>query len=1061
MDPSLSDAFIVHGRLGLPDDLVGIVADGTNAFRLVGLTEGISSVSGGGDLNGDGIGDLVIGSEKATPSDQNSYETHGATYVVFGSTTGFPDTLDVRDLDGSNGFAIVGVPDLLNGEEFGSSTGEDVDLVNDFNGDGIDDLLIVGRGDSYGTNSSVHLIYGRADFPSKFSLADIDGNNGVRFRHSAGLFFNAVGAGDFNGDGRTDIAIGWLGGQGLATTRVTVLFGSEQELPVELDLAGEQDFPSMSFVGHPVFQSIVFPMGLEVGTQVAGIGDVNGDEIDDLMIGLPTAVTDGRFEVGEAYVVFGARGELPRIVELDAIGEAQGFRLTAGLNARGFGRSVLGVGDVDGDGLHDMLVGDHRKWLLYGSDAGFPAELDLRVQEHFAGIAFSDAALASSAGDFNNDGRNDILIGDAGDLLLGRERPDADSTTGQGAPGQIVLPPHTTTTYQFTGTPRAGLAAHIEVIASVSSSSEDPHDANNQDEVTLRFDGDVDMVVMSSELASVSPGETVSLEYSISNRGYAAGTATRVQGSFSNALQDLHWQRTVSAPVPPVDLVSRDDAQFVEISADVKETRSLGDFNGDGVADVAAVNATDEIIVALGTGEINPQIVVLAASGGLKDPTPAGDLNGDGFVDIVVNAKRGTKSYVVFGGSDPNRRYQLDEPMVERMGFMSQQRLSAVGDVNADGFDDLLVHADDPVVISGQAEYPATLDLAEVSLLRSFSGIDPGGWGVRIVEAAPAGDLNGDGYGDMIFSLASFDFSGRGLVLYGGPDLQKAVDVSDLSEGDGFWTNYGRGDRFPVVGLGDINSDGFDDAAFGYDGNEPADISFRGVSVLLGGDTPGESSVVKIADSYPVFPFSVRGTGDINADGVDDFFVETDVHVFGSRDIDALETTLTSVDLPIGYRGQAIRNIGDFNGDKVDDFLVGNRVMLGQVDAVLTNGTGRIDEVIDVAPTTQVVYAVQANVAEDASAASLVNALTATVSEFRWDSAPDNNSAVVETKLAPLLPADLDGDGEVGFSDFLILSANFGRQVAARSEGDVNEDGVVDFTDFELLRDTFGQRRDS
>jgi hypothetical protein len=119
-------------------DLAGL--DGSNGFRLDGVEGGSGySVAGAGDVNGDGIDDLIIGAPFADPGGRDGA---GESYVVFGTAAGFGASLDLAALDGGNGFR-------LNGIDFDGQSGWSVAGAGDVNGDGVDDLAI-GAPDAHG-----------------------------------------------------------------------------------------------------------------------------------------------------------------------------------------------------------------------------------------------------------------------------------------------------------------------------------------------------------------------------------------------------------------------------------------------------------------------------------------------------------------------------------------------------------------------------------------------------------------------------------------------------------------------------------------------------------------------------------------------------------------------------------------------------------------------------------------------------------------------------------------------------------------------------------------------
>ena len=186
-------------------------------------------MSNAGDVNGDGLGDLLIGADEG-PNGNFS----GASYVVFGRNTAqsgpFPASLDFSSLDGTNGFR-------LNGVAAGDRSGFAVSSAGDVNGDGLADLLIgaVSAGGPNGSFSGAsYVVFGRntaqsGPFPASLDLSSLDGTNGFRLNGVAADDFSGCAvsdAGDVNGDGGADLLIGAFGGpNGTYSGASYVVFG--------------------------------------------------------------------------------------------------------------------------------------------------------------------------------------------------------------------------------------------------------------------------------------------------------------------------------------------------------------------------------------------------------------------------------------------------------------------------------------------------------------------------------------------------------------------------------------------------------------------------------------------------------------------------------------------------------------------------------------------------------------------------------------------------------------------------------------------------------------------
>jgi hypothetical protein len=417
--PSSGAAYVIFGQpapttvtlsnVGLPPSQ-GFLIRGAATMNEAGW-----SVAGAGDVNGDGLADVIVGAPNAAGLVPRS----GNAYVIFGSRSPHTVTLSNNALPASEGF-------LINGVSQDDLAGFSVAGAGDVNGDGLADVIIGAPGaNATGPFSgAAYVVFGRRNAAtvnlSNSALSPSDGFliRGAATDNQAG--FSVAGAGDVNGDGHPDVIVGAPFAAGLVpgSGNAYVVFGGTS--PSTVTLSNNALPASVGFLINGVAQ------GDLAGDSVAAAGDVNGDGLADVIIGASHANATGPAS-GAAYVVFGRRTAATVNLSNSGLSPTDGFLIRgAGAGDRA-GASVAGAGDVNGDGFADVIVGaplanttgpaSGAASVLFGRRSAATMTLSNGSLPPSDGFLIKGAVgsrlggRVAAAGDVNGDRRADVIVG--------------------------------------------------------------------------------------------------------------------------------------------------------------------------------------------------------------------------------------------------------------------------------------------------------------------------------------------------------------------------------------------------------------------------------------------------------------------------------------------------------------------------------------------------------------------------------------------------------------------------------------------------------------------------
>jgi hypothetical protein len=795
-------------------------------------------------------------------------------------------------------------------------------IAADFNGDGIPDLAVVNSG---ANNVTVLVGNGAGGFSAASGSPFPTGTNPV-----------SLVAGDFNGDGTTDLAVA-----NQSSNNVTVLLGSVAS-------------PPGTFGGFIAAPGSPFAAGLSPGP--LAIGDFTGDGKPDLaVVGSSISILEGNglggFSAGTPFAVgtnpgsiavgdFNKDGVLDLAVTTS--GPNVGDNAVIILLGSGSGKftagksyaiifpfpSAVAVGDFNGDGIPDIVVGHSIQGgnggsvteLLGDGAGGFSTgpESNVGTRPQFMAVA-----------DFNGDGKLDtavvnsliqgtvsVLLGDgsggfgpsavvasgspvslAVDDFNGDGTPDIATSSLTGNNVTVLLnslpvisaEPASLTFYAAVGQTAPEPVLHVTLNSTAAPStytfaSDQSWLAGNSSSVAETFD----IVAISANPSSLSAGT-----YS--------GTLRYLAPNYFGAKTTV----TLNVANPSATLAAVPGSPFAVGTNPVAAI--AGDFNGDGKPDVAVLNKGSNNVTVLlgnGSGSFNAATGSPFSVGTYPTSMALGDFNRDGKPDLVVSNQDSNNITVLLGNGSGGFRAG---PSFNVAAPPSPAQFSlAVGDFNGDGIADIVVSTSMPGGSAGVV----------VMLGNGFGGFTPATpFAAGAPTALAVGDFNQDGKLDVVFTNFMTNITDPPVTMLLGDGLGGFTSAQTLK----VTGSAGVQEAFvaPLIAAGDFNEDGTLDIAVGLN---------NGVAVLGGNGSGGFSAGAVVAYGIPELKsFSIA---DFNGDGSLEIAASS-----SSIDISVSNLTTYVKTGPFPAGAGALLASADFNGDGRQDLAVvdgnGVTVLLG------------------------------------------------------------------------------------------------------------------------------------
>ncbi|ACT93273.1 FG-GAP-like repeat-containing protein [Dyadobacter fermentans] len=764
------------------------------------------AVSTAGDINGDGFSDIIVGA----PNYENGQSFEGAVFVYYGSGSG------------------VGTDpsDTLESGVMNARMGESVALAGDVDEDGFSDVIVGLPGYTNGEirEGAAYIYRGSAN--GLLPQPQVIESNQAH----AALGTSVAGAGDVNGDGYSDVIAGAPLYDNNETNEGAAFVHTGGALGINL---------------NPITTLESNQQDARLGTSVASAGDYNADGLSDVVVGSPM-FDNGEQDEGVAFAYQGiANGGVSGMPKDTLEGDQALAR---------FGTSVSCAGDVNGDGFSDVIAGapdyanalskEGAAFIFHGASIGFglrSAILESDQAEAQMGIS------VASAGDVNGDGYSDVITG-ANLYDVGTGIDNGSAFVFHGSASSIALTPNV-----MLGTSQEGAQFGYSVTGAGDLNGDGfndiavgaPHYDNGSGEEGSVF-------IFYGKPSGVPAVADQKLDIGQLNAGF--GTSVSAAGDING---DGYGDLIVG--VPYYDASTTDNgAAFIyhgspggvsiiwNMVLEGTQTNEFfgfsvagaGDVNGDGIRDVIIGAPSYD---KLGSSNCGAAFVHTGSTLGITNfytklegtqaesqlgfsVASAGDVNGDGYNDVVAGAVKQSNgeaiegaAFVFYGDNDgvDNQKWYMVES--NDAGAMMGFSVSSAGDVNADGFSDIVVGAplfhNKPGSSEGAAfiYYGSNQGTQTVGNLR-LKGLQPDAHFGAAVSGA--GDLNGDGYSDVVVGAPDHDNGknneGAAFVFDGTPG---GLSPSNPAMVESNFADARMG--VSVSGAGDVNGDGYSDVVIG------------------------------------------------------------------------------------------------------------------------------------------------------------------------------------------------------------------------------------------------------